>query len=75
MPTALASSKPYAKVHARTRSPCPKDMEPHIIIAHMVMETLFILPAPFLRTTGVLCKPFIALHDIIIPINLSIKIF
>jgi len=47
-------------------------MEPHIIIAHMVMETLFILPAPFLRSTGVQCKPLIALHDIILPIKLSI---
>ena len=75
MPTALASTKPYAKVHARTRSPCPKDMEPHIIIAHMVMETLFILPAPFLRSSAVRCKALIALHDIIISIKLSTKIF
>ncbi len=47
-------------------------MEPHIIIAHMVIETLFILPAPFLRSTGVQCKALIALHDIILPIKLSI---
>ncbi len=50
-------------------------MEPHIIIAHMVMETLFILPAPFLRSSAVRCKALIALHDIIISIKLSTKIF
>lgn len=50
-------------------------MEPHIIIAHMVMKTLFILPAPFLRSSAVRCKALIALHDIIISIKLSTKIF